>query len=196
MNNNKCWLLCCAVAVGCSAAGAQEPQQRVRVTVRNYNVLPGKCIQATPSLNVFNGDSEQYAISHERSVTFDVPYVPVLGAYQFGIQDNGWYWRTVANPYTGQMADNAGFQVYISDPSKSCAFHTGPSFVAGSPPADKVLSMTSGFIGLGHCEFNVTRLQPPSLCITDSCMDCSQASYAKNACGRKYGVVDSSTCRP
>jgi hypothetical protein len=201
MINKKCWLLLCsAAAMGCSAAGdsQQQQQQLVRVTVRNYNWLPGKCmkgIATTPTLSVFDGDSTNYAIPYVGSVTFDVrPYAPALGAYMFTIQDNGWYWRTVPNPYTGQMADHAGFQVYIPNPSKSCAFHTGPSFGTGSPPADKVLHMASGFNNLGHCEFLVTRQWPPGLCITDSCMDCSRDSYAKDACGNKYGVVDSSTC--
>eukprot|EP00122_Pirum_gemmata_P019378 Pgem_evm1s18149 len=70
------------------------------------------CIQTTPTITIFQNDKN--ITQHNLMLGETSGKIPVLDSSngaQFGIQENGWYWReTIPNPYTGQWYDNAGVQ--------------------------------------------------------------------------------------
>lgn len=138
------------------------------LTVQVINNVPNSqsCIYEANSISLFYPpNNQQKPMATGSSATINVPRTS--GEYNFGIQDNGWYWR--ANPSSGQNPDNAGMQVIVSV-SNNCSVTTAQSWAgSGTPDARKILTV-SGKPGIApiNCVVTINK-QSGGMCVTKSC---------------------------
>mmetsp|Transcript_15185 Transcript_15185/g.30911 ORF Transcript_15185/g.30911 Transcript_15185/m.30911 type:complete len:399 (+) Transcript_15185:150-1346(+) len=126
------------------------------------------CVHEGHPVTVFYSAHDYVNLSSSQTTTHSI--TQTVAGLHFGIQVNDWYWRSNANPYTGQWSDNAGLEVIIKDPS-TCHFELTPSWGdSGAPDAREVLGLSSSMSASGGCSFTVTRKANSSLHITKDCV--------------------------
>jgi len=138
------------------------------------------CVNEDHPVTVFYSASDRVNLSPSETITHSIIQDGV--GLHFGIQVNDWYWRSNANPYTGQWSDNAGMEVIIKNAS-TCDFELTTSWGdSGAPDARDVLDLTSKPTS-GGCSFTVTRKATPSLHITKGCAGpCKNSNEEGCAC--------------
>jgi len=126
------------------------------------------CVHEGHPVTVFYSAHDYVNLTSSQTTTHSI--TQTVAGLHFGIQVNDWYWRSNANPYTGQWSDNAGMEVIIKDPS-TCHFELTPSWGdSGAPDAREVLGLSSSMSASGGCSFTVTRKANSSLHITKDCV--------------------------
>ena len=93
-----------------SDAYAAVEEESVEVTVSADFEASPECVDEAYPLSVFLTASDQHKVSAHSQETITVTRDPNTGMH-FGIQGNDFYWRTNANQYSGQWADNVGAEV-------------------------------------------------------------------------------------
>ena len=158
-----------------SDAYAAVEEESVEVTVSADFEASPECVDEAYPLSVFLTASDQHNVSAHSQETITVTRDPNTGMH-FGIQGNDFYWRTNANPYSGQWADNAGAEVIITD-SSTCAFELQHSWGdAHAPYAGLVFDVKLTYADNG-CHYSVTRKSDPQLLITKGCVGpCKKSS--------------------
>lgn len=138
------------------------------ITLQVVNNAPNNksCIYEADSISLFYPPgNQQKPMPAGSSATITVP--KTFGQHNFGVQDNGWYWRQ--DPSSGQNPDNAGMQVIVSV-SNNCSVTTAQSWAgAGTPDARKILSV-SGKPGVApiNCIITISK-QSGGMCVTKNC---------------------------
>eukprot|EP00984_Skeletonema_dohrnii_P015306 scaffold6583_cov108-Skeletonema_dohrnii-CCMP3373.AAC.4 len=164
-----------------SSAASEPDAVTLDVTVTADVEALQTCVNEDHPVTVFYSAHDYVNLSSSQNTTHSI--TQTVAGLHFGIQVNDWYWRSNANPYTGQWSDNAGMEVIIKDPS-TCAFELTPSWGdSGAPDAREVLGLTSSMSASGGCSFTVTRKANSSLHITKDCVGpCIEADEKGVAC--------------
>lgn len=171
-------------SVAC-AAEADAASSGVEVILINQVTPSQVCTTESHTLTLFLSAGSQENLAYQDTYgPFQAP--ELWGKFQFGLQENSWFWIPTADP-SHQDPDNAGMQVVIDDAS-TCTLSTATSLAGpDTPDARQVIEVTGQSTGVGQCTITVTRKTPPSLYPTKDCCAPPQFSPSCASLGIQRG---------